>query len=332
MMERSAIIACLNGSDDEALFAEARRVRDETRGPQVYLRGLIEYSNICEKNCLYCGIRCAAGAVERYTLSDEQVLDAARYALQEDYGSVMIQAGERSGPLFVAQVEELIGKITQMSDGELGISLSLGEQSSETYRQWREAGATRYLLRIETSSPELYARLHPQDGQHSFECRLGALHDLRRAGFRVGTGVMIGLPGQSIENLADDLLFISELPADMCGMGPYIESPGTPLATEDNGFDRPERVALTLRMIALLRLLMPRINISATTALQTLTPDGLQRGIAAGANVLMPNITPAAERSSYKLYEGVPQGDIDLSGFDIAYGHWGDPPLGPVEP
>lgn len=328
MMTRNELIERLGAplgdlADDRELYAEAVELRNRTVGPKVYLRGLIELSNRCRKNCLYCGIRSGNSAVERYELTDEQVMAAAEYAWRSGYGSVVIQAGERTDREFVERIERLVGRIKSESNGELGITLSLGEQNRETYRRWFAAGAHRYLLRIEASSPELYGRMHPAD--HSYDRRLEALRALRDEGYQVGTGVMIGLPYQQIADLADDLLFFRSLDIDMCGMGPYIEFPGTPLAEVPSAFSREERLQLALRMIALLRLLMPDINIASTTALHALHSQGRELGIAAGANVMMPNLTPAVVRGNYKLYDNKPLQDMDLRGFDVALDNvWGD--------
>ncbi len=310
---------------DEALFAEAAEVRDRTVGDRVYVRGLIELSNRCRKNCLYCGIRSGNGEVERYELTDEEVLDAACGAWSAGIGSVVIQAGERTDEAFVGRIERLVGALKRRSEGALGITLSLGEQTAEVYRRWYRAGAHRYLLRIEASSPTLYGRLHPAD--HRYERRVVCLEALREAGYQVGTGVMIGLPFQRVEDLADDLLFFRQMDIDMCGMGPYIEHPQAPLAAVRSDFTREERLQLALRMIALLRLEMPDINIAATTALHALHPRGRELGVAAGANVLMPNVTPEVVRGSYRLYEGKPAEDTDLSGFRVVRDRaWGDAP------
>lgn len=327
-MRREELIRILDAplgdlQSDRELFAEAVETRDGTIGDKVYLRGLIELSNRCRKNCLYCGIRRGNPEAVRYELSDEQVLSAAEYAWKSGYGSVVIQAGERTDRAFVDRIEQLVGRIKTLSDGELGITLSLGEQDREVYRQWFKAGAHRYLLRIESSSPALYAKIHPAD--HRYDRRLECLGFLKEEGYQVGTGVMIGLPHQTAENLADDLLFFKALDIDMCGMGPYIEYPGAPLAKVPSNYARDERLQLALRMIALLRLLMPDINIASTTALHALHPQGLELGIAAGANVMMPNLTPDAVRGNYKLYDNKPLQDMDLRGFHVALDNgWGD--------
>ncbi|MCL2561136.1 MAG: [FeFe] hydrogenase H-cluster radical SAM maturase HydE [Rikenellaceae bacterium] len=323
-LSRDEIIDLLNSEGEAAarLFERAAAVRDKTIGNGIYLRGLIEYSNLCVKNCLYCGIRRDAEC-ERYTLTRGQVLAAAEHAWRERFGSVVLQGGENRLSAYIADIERLVKDIKTLSRGELGITLSLGEQSLDTYRRWFAAGAHRYLLRIETSNRALFERIHPaEDGE--FDTRLQALHDLRAAGYQVGTGVMIGLPGQTVEDLADDLLFMRALDIDMCGMGPYIPSAGTPLAAQAV-WPAERRMNLTLNMIAVLRLLMPDINIAATTALQAIVPDGRLRAVAAGANVIMPNLTPDALRKNYSLYDNKPLSfDTKILEANIRYGEWGD--------
>lgn len=324
---RTEIIELLKteGDEKERLFAKAAAARDTAIGDGVYLRGLIEYSNICSKNCLYCGIRRGA-ACDRYTLTEDDVLKAARYAWTNGYGSVVIQGGENTSPGHIATITSLVRRIVEFSSGELGITLSLGEQTIDTYREWLDAGAHRYLLRIEASNESLYRRIHPNDDRHDYKRRLQALYDLRTAGYIVGTGVMIGLPFQSVEDLADDLLFMRDFDIDMCGMGPYIVSEGTPLA-EHAAELQPElwRMQMTLKMIAVLRLLMPDINIAATTALQAIDPDGRLKAIAAGANVVMPNLTPDEMKGNYSLYNNKPMFlDTRILEKNIRYGEKGD--------
>ena len=199
-----------------------------------------------------------------------------------------------------------------MSNGELGITLSCGEQSNETYRRWFESGAHRYLLRIESSTPELYAKIHPQNELHSFDKRLKSLQLLKEIGYQVGTGVMIGLPFQTMENLADDLLFLKQIDVDMVGMGPYIEHEDNPLYEFRHLLKtKQERFDLALKMVAALRLLMPDINIAAATALQAIDPAGREKALAIGANVIMPNLTPCDFRKEYQLYEDKPCLDED---------------------
>ncbi len=324
-MTKSEILALLQGQDDAWLFETAHKTRIENLGDKVYLRGLIELSNICAKDCFYCGIRASNHKVKRYRLSRESVLESARIAMARNFGSVVIQAGEQTSEAFVGEVEGLVREIKRISDGSLGITLSLGEQSRETYQRWLDAGAHRYLLRIESSSPDIYARIHPEG--YSWQGRVEALRNLAQVGYRVGSGVMIGLPTQNLENLADDLLFLRDFGVNMCGMGPYIEHPDAPLSAEQSNFSQHERVKLTFRMIAILRLLMPRINIAATTALETLDPKGRERAVMGGANILMPNIGELAQRENYQLYSGKVTEDMTLAPFAVGWGEWGDPKL-----
>ena len=234
-------------------------------------------------------------------------------------------------------MDRLLKEIKKLSNNELGITLSCGEQTKETYQRWFESGAHRYLLRIEASNRELYYKIHPNTQKHSFEKRLEALSFLKETGYQVGSGVMIGLPFQTFENLADDLLFLKKMDIDMCGMGPYIEHEDTPLYQYRHLLKtKQERFDLALNMIATLRLLMPDINIAAATALQAIDPAGREKALAVGANIIMPNITPAKYRESYLLYEGKPvwkennggntdpELQMDLKDFEIGYGVWGD--------
>jgi len=320
------------------LYKSANRIKSETIGDRVHLRGLIELSNICIKNCLYCGIRCGNDSVERYDLTDDQVFESANFAWKARYGSIVIQSGERTDNAFVNRIIHLVKKIKQQTNNELGITLSCGEQREETYQRWFEAGAHRYLLRIESSNPTLYAKLHPDDGRHHYQTRLQALCHLKKTGYQTGTGVMIGLPGQTISDLANDLLFFKHIDVDMVGMGPYLEHEDTPLyVLHEQLLPLEKRFTLTLKMIALLRIMMKDINITATTALQTIDPYGRERAILAGANIIMPNITTSDVRRNYQIYNNKPgiEDDAELSksaleenlgkmGITIAWGEWGD--------
>lgn len=314
------------GEQKNELFRRAAEVKSTTVGEGIYLRGLIEYSNICRKNCYYCGIR-SDSKIDRYILSSQQVLDVAKYAYENNFGSIVIQSGEQNSTKFISDITYLLREIKSLSNGKLGITLSLGEQTLETYREWFDAGASRYLLRIETSNRELYKRIHPCDATHDYNRRLQAINDLQSAGYMVGTGVMIGLPFQTVEDLADDLLFMRQTNIDMCGMGPYILSAGTPLIEyADELQPKQWRFDMTLKMIAILRLLMPDINIAATTALQAIDPEGRLKAICAGANVIMPNLTPNDLKSNYSLYDNKPiTFDTKILEKNIRYGEKGDP-------
>ena len=298
-------IASDDPSFEESLREEAFRVKLANVGPEVYLRGLIEISNICQKNCLYCGIRRDIRC-QRYELSDEEVLAAARTAASASFGSVVIQGGERTDAHFISKITRLVKAIREIPSGNedgrpLGITLSLGEQAPEVYKEWFDAGAHRYLLRIESSNPDLYRKIHPES--HSFDRRIKALYSLKEIGYQAGTGAMIGLPYQTAEDMARDLLFYKEFDAPMIGMGPYNPHPETPLTLQGASYPGDQRrFSLGLKMIALLRLLMPDINIAAATALEVLDPSGRKNGILSGANVVMPNVTPENQLVKYNLY------------------------------
>jgi biotin synthase len=339
--EKEDIKRMLESVDEDRtlLFKKSAEVKQEYVGNKVYYRGLIEFSNICTKDCLYCGIRRSNSDVERYNLSDDEILDAARFAYKNNYASIALQSGELESPAYTERISGLLRRIKDASDGKLGITISLGEQSESTYRHWFKAGAHRYLLRIESSDPDLYKTIHPNDALHTFERRVECLKSLQLVGYQTGTGVMIGLPGQSYEQLANDLLFIKKMDIDMVGMGPYIEHANTPLAYASNNLTLEERFDLSMKMIATLRILMKDINIAAATALQAIDPLGREKAIKIGANIIMPNVTPGMYRDSYALYENKPCTDdaaedckgclearLNLADADIGYGEWGDSP------
>lgn len=339
-LEKSDLIGLLSAekAEKQVLFKRAEEVKLREVGNKVYFRGLVEFSNICGKDCYYCGIRRSNKHAQRYNLTDEQILDAAKFAHENNYGSLVLQSGELESPAFANRIEILLREIKRISDGKLGITLSLGEQNRDVYRRWFNAGAHRYLLRIETSNPDLYHRYHPTDTKHDFQKRLDCLYTLKDLGYQTGTGVMIGLPFQDTGHLADDLLFMKEFDVDMVGMGPYIEHLDTPLFKFRNEL-KPigERFDLALKMIATLRILMKDINIAAATALQAIDPLGREKAIRTGANIIMPNITPGKYRNDYALYENKPCVDeepedcvncldvrVRLADGEIGYGEWGD--------
>jgi len=327
-----------DGKEKSSLFRKANEIKNKYVGNKVFFRGLIEMSNTCEKDCYYCGIRKGNKKVKRYSLTDKEILESAEFAYKNNYGSIVIQAGELKSDFFTERIEKLLYEIKDLSDGKLGITLSLGEQSPEVYKRWFDAGAHRYLLRIETSDVNLYKKLHPDDSVHSFDRRINCIKSLQRIGFQTGTGVMIGLPFQTITHLADDLMFFKQVDIDMIGMGPYIEHKDTPLyINRASLLPIEKRFELSLKMIAVLRLLMKDVNIAAATALQTIDPIGREKAVRVGANVIMPNITPGTYRNDYALYENKPCVDeapeqckgcldarISLVEGEIGYGEWGD--------
>ena len=334
-------IVCLlksEGAGRTLLFQKSAEVKEKHIGNKVWFRGLIEFSNICGKDCLYCGIRKGNKNLVRYSLDDDEILAAAKFAYTSRYGSIALQSGELEGKAVTGRIENLLLRIRDLSKGELGVTLSVGEQEAEVYQKWFDAGAHRYLLRVESTNPALYSKIHPDDTKHSYSRRLECLRSLQEIGYQTGTGVMIGLPFQTIDDLTGDLLFMKEFDIDMCGMGPYIEHADTPLI-KYTGELMPlkERFDLTLKMIAVIRIMMKDINIVAATALQAIDPAGREKAVKIGANILMPNITPGKYRDSYKLYDNKPCTDdsaedcqsclearVSLADAEVIYSEWGD--------
>lgn len=308
-VELEELLALTNDDDCAQLFKAAYSLKERYIGRRVSLRGLIEWSNICNKNCYYCGIRCQNKKISRFRLTKDELLATAEFVHSAGYGSLVIQGGELENPANTEFVADVLREIKSRWGNELGVTLSLGEQTEEVYRLWREAGAHRYLLRIESSDPELYKRLHPEG--HSFERRVECLHMLKRLGYQLGTGVMIGLPNQSLAQLAHDIQFFAQVDADMIGMGPYIPHPDTPLGENIPVTSEymEQQLLLGLKMIAVTRLYLHDVNIASTTALQALAPNGRERGLLAGANVIMPNATAVGYRAGYQLYANKPNLD-----------------------
>ena len=327
-----------DGVERTLLFRTSADIKEKYIGNKVWFRGLIEFSNVCGKDCLYCGIRKGNKNLLRYSLDDDEILAAAKFAYSNRYGSIALQSGELESSFVTGRIENLLHRIREMSNGELGVTLSVGEQEPEVYRKWFEAGAHRYLLRVESTNPDLYGKIHPADSKHSFSRRLECLKSLQDIGYQTGTGVMIGLPYQTMDDLAGDLLFMKEFDVDMCGMGPYIEHADTPLISHAGELmPLKERFDLTLKMIAIIRIMMKDINIVAATALQAIDLVGREKAVKIGANILMPNITPGKYRDSYKLYDNKPCTDdsaedcqsclearVSLADAEVIYGEWGD--------
>jgi biotin synthase len=337
---REDIIALLRSSDADRtlLFRKSSEIKAKYIGDKVWFRGLIEFSNVCGKDCLYCGIRKGNRNITRYSLTDDEIIAAAKFAWNNRYGSIALQSGELESNKVTDRIENLLYRIKELSGGELGVTLSVGEQKPEVYKRWYDAGAHRYLLRIESTNRELYGKIHPNDSKHDFQRRLDCLKSLQDIGYQTGTGVMIGLPFQTFDDLAGDLLFMRSFDIDMCGMGPYIERVDTPLIEHaDKLMPLKERFDLTLKMIAIIRIMMKDINIVAATALQAIDPIGREKAVKIGANILMPNITPGKYRDDYKLYDNKPCTDdsaedcqsclearISLADAEVVYGEWGD--------
>ncbi len=309
------LLGITDSQEAEILRQAAYNKATETVGNNVYYRGLIEFSNICTLDCRYCGIRKSNHRVPRYELDKDTIVAAAVWAAQNHYGSICLQSGERRDPKFVAFVTDVLKAIhaetvsPELPNG-LGITLSLGEQTYEVYKQWAQASGNpiglRYLLRFETSNPVLFDHLHCSPGREKgLERRYQALSDLRRAGYQVGSGVMIGIPGQTLEDLCRDIRTFQQLDLDMIGMGPYIISEGADMLGEGM-MEEKALMRLSLNMIATTRLVLPDINIAAATALHALEENGREKGILHGCNVIMPNITPRVVRKNYQLYANKP--------------------------
>ena len=291
-MTRDTIIGLLTTAPAEELYRRANAVRRNAVGDAVHLRGLIEFSNICRNDCLYCGIRRSNCRVKRYRMTDDEVVETARRAAAMGVQTIVLQGGEDLH-FDQSRMARIIEQIKQL---DVALTLSVGEREYADYKAWRDAGADRYLLRIETTDRDLYHRLNPgMSWQRRHECLLA----IRELGYELGSGIMVGQPGQSVESIADDLLYFKDLGIDMAGIGPFIPHPDTPLADEAGG-----TLEQALRTMAVMRLLMPDINIPATTAMESLHPQGRILALQAGANVVMPNVTEGEYRRLYELYPG----------------------------
>ena len=276
--------------DNEYLYKKADEVRRANVGDEVHLRGLIEFSNVCGCNCQYCGLQKDNSKIERYKMSADEIYQTAKNAAEQGYKTVVLQSGESK----VYSIEELCNLIRKIKLLNVAVTLSIGEKNEAEYRALKDAGADRYLLRIETTKPGLYRKLHPD---MSLSRRRSCLYFLKKIGFETGTGNLVGLPEQTDESLAEDILFFKELDADMVGLGPFIPNPDTPLKNEKGGtFEK------ALKVMAITRLLLPDANIPATTAMETIHPNGRIIALQSGANVVMPNVGETHYRTKYELY------------------------------
>lgn len=290
-LSEADIVNYLKDEDGQQdLFNKADSIRRQYVGDEVHLRGLIEFSNICRNNCLYCGIRKDNKQIKRYHMTEEELIETARKACNLGFKTIVMQSGED----MYYNTNRLCRIIEAIKKFDVAITLSIGERSYAEYKAFREAGADRYLMRIETTNKDLYHKLDPKmSWQKRYECLLM----IKELGYELGSGIMVGLPEQTIESIAKDLLFLKDLSVDMAGIGPFIPHPETPLAQEKGG-----SLNLALRTMAVMRLLLPDINIPATTAMESLAPDGRIQALKAGANVVMPNVTEGEYRKLYELY------------------------------
>jgi biotin synthase len=307
-MNHHELVAWLRETEEARLtdlWQRADATRQEHVGGEVHLRGLIEFSNYCVRLCAYCGLRAPNDELTRYRMSADEILACARQALALGYGTVVLQSGE--DPLTRTEwMADVIRRIK--AETPLAVTLSLGERSDEDLAAWREAGADRYLLRFETSNRELFERIHPPRAGAACD-RIAILRRLKALGYEAGSGVMIGIPGQTYDDLARDIELFGELDLDMIGCGPFLPNPRTPLGDSEawslapEGEQVPNNELMTYKVVALARLTCPRANIPSTTALATInTKNGRELGLVRGANVIMPNLTPPQYRVHYEIY------------------------------
>lgn len=297
VLSKEEFIALIDGRTPELsdhLFEKARRIREEHYGSDVYLRGLIEFTNYCRNDCYYCGIRRSNRNVSRYRLTKKQILSCCDEGFRLGFRTFVLQGGE-DGWYTDEMLTDIIRSIKERHP-DCALTLSIGERSYESYKAYYDAGADRYLLRHETADPEHYRRLHPAG--LTLENRKKCLMDLKKIGYEVGCGFMVGSPGQTSEQLAEDMLFLHELQPQMVGIGPFVPHHDTPFASEQSG-----TAELTLFMLAMIRLMLPAVLLPSTTALGTIDPVGREKGILAGANVVMPNLSPLEVRDKYLLYD-----------------------------
>lgn len=294
LTDYALLIRGRNAASMSYIAEKARRIRQSVYGTAVYTRGLIEFSNICRNNCHYCGIRCSNLHCSRYRLTKEEILDCCRSGYALGFRTFVLQGGE--DPFFTDSVLCDIVRSIKQAFPDCAVTLSVGERSHESYQLLFDAGADRYLLRHETADPEHYQQLHPQS--MSFDNRMRCLKDLKEIGYQVGCGFMVGSPFQTADTLAKDLKFIEEFSPDMCGIGPFIPHKDTPYALEKAG-----TLEETLWLLSIIRLIKPNVLLPATTALGTIHPKGREQGILAGANVVMPNLSPVSVRKKYELYD-----------------------------
>jgi biotin synthase len=290
-LKKSDIIKWLKADDASELFNLADKTRKQYFNDEVHIRGIVEFSNHCSKDCLYCGLRKSNTKITRYRMEKNEIVNAAVSAGRLGYKTILLQSGEG---LFYS-IDELCDIIMSIkSKLDCAVTLSLGEKPLSEYKRLKDAGADRYLLRFETSNRELFKKLKPDS---SYEKRLNCIHDLKASGFQVGSGFMVGLPGQTYEILADDILLLRDLDLDMIGIGPFIPHHDTPLRDEV-----PGTLDTTLKALAIIRVLMPDVHIPATTAMGTVEKGGREKALQRGANVIMPNVTPTEYRKYYEIY------------------------------
>lgn len=277
-------------SQNDWLFSLADKVRKENVGDEVHLRALIEFSSTCKRTCKYCGLRAPNKDAKRYNLSSDEIFELAQNAVNLGYKTIVLQSGEND----YYTTDKMCEIIERIKNLDVALTLSIGERSFDDYKAFKNSGADRYLIRIETTDENLYRQMHPN---MSFENRVKCLENLKELNYELGTGCLVGLPNQTIESLADDILFFKKMNVQMLGIGPFIPHPNTPLANAQTG-----SFTLALKVMALSRLMLPNINIPATTAMETLNPNGRIISLQSGANVVMPNVTTSEFKTKYEIY------------------------------
>lgn len=301
-LDKTELIKLLNCTDKEInteLFSIANEIRKKHIGSEVYLRALIEFSNTCQKDCHYCGLRCSNKSIQRYNLTPDDILNCVENAINLKFKTIVLQSGENEA----YSTKKLITLIKEIKKYNVALTLSIGEKTNEDYKAYKDAGADRFLLRIETTDEKLYTQLHPNS---SLKNRINCIKTIKKLGYELGTGSLVGLPNQTTDSLADDILFFKEMNADMIGIGPFISHNQTPLKDEPNG-----DFTQALKVMALTRILMPEINIPATTAMETLIKDGQKQALQSGANVVMINLTPQTNKKHYDIYPNKTSYDLE---------------------
>ncbi|WP_319542498.1 [FeFe] hydrogenase H-cluster radical SAM maturase HydE [uncultured Pseudodesulfovibrio sp.] len=296
------ILTYLTGANENELFERANATKVHMFGNEVYLRAIIEFSNVCNKKCHYCGLRAPNGEIARYRMQDTDILNAASMAVSEGAGTIVLQSGDDFS-YSTQTIGTIISEIKTRHD--VAVTLSLGDRGIDEYAFWRDCGADRCLVKLETTNPRIYKRL--RDGEE-FSSRLHRVESLRALGYEIGSGVIVDLPDSNLISALQDILFLTDLDLDMIAVGPFIPHPQTPLAHAEHG-----SIELSHRMTAILRILNPHANIPATSALSALEPESQELALTRGCNVLMPSMTPNTHRADYNIYPGKNESDIDVT-------------------
>jgi biotin synthase len=295
-LTKKEILSLLKTEDANKLFKAADKIRKDYVGDEVHLRALIEFSNYCQQNCLYCGLRRDNSKLLRYRIEPDKIIDLAQKAKDYGYKTIVLQSGQDSY-YTVAKMKKIISAIKNLN---LALTLSIGEKTFKEYSAYRDAGADRYLLKIETTDEIVYNELNPE---MNLKNRKNCIKNIKKLGYEIGSGIIVGLPGQTLESIVEDIIYMQSIPVDMAGIGPFIYNPNTPITCPPKK-NNNTHFELSLKIIAILRILMPDINIPATTAIETINPNGRLIALQSGANVVMPNATEINYKKYYEIYPG----------------------------